>query len=288
MALTYLFMFCTWEAKCRVSKHDTVTEDDTLAKSPDILLDTKNPEKTVIDAQTTTQEKQAEARFTRYGLLVQLFLFAFTFGIALNVAGGYYSLFVVESLSWSVNHGALITSTYMGALGVGRLVGIPIACFVSSKHLLLVNLLLTVTGHIALNFSHGFGPVGLFAVVSLAGLGLSTMGINVLLWVSGHLKVTSAVSATFFTGNSLGFVVGYAAVGNIMQVMGYNWFTYCVLATSIVQVVLVVNMQVYISLVLPKKPKLVVETNVIEIDKEKESMLDLPKDQLFGCESIIN
>lgn len=261
MAGSYFAMFLLWRPKPQATKSDANKKQGTVE----------------------TREIHSESRAARYGLLAQLFLFAFTFGIALNVAGGYYALFVVEDLSWSVSDGAIITSTFMGALGIGRLLGIPVSYFISAKNLLFLNLLMSFSGHVALNFSQGFEPLALFAVVSFTGLGLSTMGVNILLWVSGHLRVTNGVSASYFTGNSMGFIIGYALVGKLMQSLGYHWFAYCVLATSIIQVLLVASMSVYIKLVLPHRPAMVVETDVkekemegvlgIEREKEKESML---------------
>ena len=227
------------------------------------------------DRMDVQSDNAQESRAFRIGLLVQLFIFSFTYAIALNVAGGYYSLYVVESLGWSLQEGALITSVFMGALGAGRLLGIPVSCFVAAKPLLYMNLSMSLTAHVFLLFPQSIGFVGTFVCVGVAGLGLSTMTVNMLLWVSSNLRVTSAVSSTAFTGNSSGFILGYAFLGKLMQTFGYHWFIYCVLAANATQLVLFATMQVYIRVAGPKMRQnqtIVVETDVKDTMLEKKPL----------------
>ena len=214
-----------------------------------------------------------ESRCFRYGLLFQLYIFAFTCAIIINIADGYYSLFVVENLNWSVKQGALITSMFMGAKAVGRFLGIPLSCYFSSRCLLYINVSMCFAGHFLMLFNHYIGDVGMYLAVVTAGFGLSNINANLILWVSSNLHVTTGVSATFFTGLSSGFILGYFTVGTLMQYMGNIWLIYALMASSVVQVILFAIMQVYIHFGRTWGPEVIMETEVQDGMLEKEDIV---------------
>ena len=215
----------------------------------------------------TMVPQQQESECFRRGLLIQLYLFAFTCAIIINIADGYYSLFVVENLNWTVKQGAIITSMFMGAKAVGRFLGIPLSFFFSSKSLLYINVSMCFLGHFLMLFTHAIGDIGMYIAVCTAGFGLSNINANLILWVSSNLHVTSRVSAAFFTGLSSGFIIGYTLVGVLMQYLGNIWLIYALMTSSIAQVALFASMQVYIYIGKKSKPDVVMEMDV------KENML---------------
>ena len=187
----------------------------------------------------------SQPRCYRFGFVSLMFVFFFNFLITEAIPGAFLSSFVVKGFGWSVKQGAVITSAYWGAHGVGRMLGIPTAYFLPPRLMLNISMVMICGAYTLMVFAHDFGDVVVYVCVMLGGSGISTVFPSMLLWASKHIKITGFVSGVCLTGCSLGGIIGFSLVGYMFDQLGHMWMVYFVLLTSILSFVVFIILQVY-------------------------------------------
>jgi len=150
-------------------------------------------------------------------LLVVAFFFLYT-GAEIAFGGWIYSYAVALRLH-SDTVAAYLTSTFWGALTVGRLLAVPLAARLSSRSILLADCL----GCLASLAILLCGPQSSAATfVGAAGVGFSMASIfpAALTLAQGRLRITGRVTGWFFVGASAGGMVLPWLIGQFFEAVG--------------------------------------------------------------------
>lgn len=165
-------------------------------------------------------------------LLVMLFTYsAFYYSLECTTSN-FAAAFAIKHLSWDVTTGAATTSTYWAGLGLGRFTNIFVSVFLNPTQMLLINMTLITSSFILLLFTHLHSSL-LWVGVALAGYGMSSTFVTIVLWASRHMPITGAVTAVFIVGASVGCTSLAPLIGLLFQKLSPLSLVYVNLTVSL-------------------------------------------------------
>lgn len=152
-------------------------------------------------------------------LLFIVVLFFFLYACAEVGFGGWIYTYAVTLRLADEATAAYVTSTFWGALTVGRLVAIPLAAHYSPQRILAADLLCALAS-LALILGAGSLPALLW--VGVAGLGLSYASVfpTMIALAERHLAINGRITAWFFVGASIGGIVWPWFIGQLFEPVG--------------------------------------------------------------------
>jgi len=153
----------------------------------------------------------------RFVVLMVLFFFLYT-GAEIAFGGWIYSYAVALRLT-SDAVAAYLTSTFWGALTVGRLLAVPLAIRFPPRGILLVDCLgcLTSLGLVLLGAE---SPAATFVGTCGVGLFMASIFPAALSLAQGRMRITGAVTGWFFVGASAGGMVLPWLIGQFFESAG--------------------------------------------------------------------
>ena len=179
-------------------------------------------------------------------MLTMQFFFYFFYIWYESIPGGYISAFVIKGLHWPVHKGPLLTSVFWGALGIGRVLGVPISFIFSPSTMIAFNITLTTTAFIVMLFSSMMPEYMLWISVAAAGFGMSTTFGSAILWTSNYITITGSVGSLFIIGNSCGAMSCAPLTGFLFRDKSHMWVVYLSLLAVLINVVLFSVMTVFV------------------------------------------
>ena len=172
-----------------------------------------------------------------------------------NVFGSLVAVFVIKGLDWTVQRGAVITSIFYGALGICRLLGVPLSYVVSPRFMLNTCLLSVCAAYILMMFVPSLGDTAMFVSVAAAGFSVSTVYGSMFLFAAQYIMVTGFVSGVCLSGGCLGMMVGFYLVGYPLENVGHMWMVYVLFFASSSNLILFIFAQFYTAKVFYRRKK---------------------------------
>jgi fucose permease len=186
------------------------------------------------DKDNTFQSSKTQRTFTTK-LLVFMFVYYFFYSWLENIPGSLIAVFTVKGLGWPNDHGALVTSAYWGALGVGRLLGIPMALAMSPQSMIILDMVIVAAGF-GLLFFVQFHTIIMWVAACVFGLGMGSIFPSGILWAESYIEITGAASSVFLAASSTGGMVGPALTGYLMDEFTHMCFVYVLFSTSLLSI----------------------------------------------------
>jgi FHS family Na+ dependent glucose MFS transporter 1 len=172
------------------------------------------------DAPSTVEQAVAGRAVLRpHLLLIGLIAVFFFLHMGSELAFGAYITSYADDLFYSESLARVVNSVFWGGLVIGRLVAIPLAMRLSPRALLEGSLLIgavSLAPVIALpgsSIALWIGTVGF-------GIAVASMFANSINYAEERMPITSAVTATFLVGGSLGSTVLPLVVGQLYEPRG--------------------------------------------------------------------
>ena len=198
---------------------------------PTCLFQTNENNRTSKDDKSDVGHGSKEHRSFIISFLVLIFIFYY-FCIWLDCIPGYLlAVFVVNGLGWPNKYGALVTSVYFGAHGLGRLLGIPLSFGMSPRNILIMDIVLAAVGLIMLLFVNIYQHIVWISVV-IFGIGAGSMFATGMLWAECYIEITAASAATMQGGAAIGKMTGPVMTGLLMDKFTYMSFVYILLGAN--------------------------------------------------------
>jgi fucose permease len=168
-------------------------------------------------APETSAERPAGEVKGRLVALIVVFFFLYT-GAEIAFGGWIYSYAVALRLS-SDAVAAYLTSTFWGALTLGRLLAVPLAVRFPSRSILLADCIGCLTSlAILLLGSHSLSVT--FVGTCAVGLSMASIFPAALSLAQGRMRITGQVTGWFFVGASAGGMVLPWLIGQVFETVG--------------------------------------------------------------------
>ena len=194
----------------------------------------------------SSEKEAAPRRFFKCGMLTLLFFWFFTYIAAESLPINFLATWSLKSLHWPKYTGSLLTSTVFGSIGIGRIIGTPLAAFLSARQMLLSCVTLTTIGYAILALFYHLHAAVIWVSLALAGLGMSCSFGAVVMWASRHIKITGPVSAVFLTGNSVGKIISPIPTAYLFQEYSPDWLLYIILIAASLNLIIVVSLELLV------------------------------------------
>lgn len=136
-----------------------------------------------------------------------------------ELAFGAYITSYADDLFYSESLARVVNSVFWGGLVIGRLVAVPLALRMSPGALLQSSLLIGAAGLAPVIFLPD-SPVALWIGTVSFGIAVASMFANSINYAAQRMPITSAVTATFLVGGSLGSTVLPLVVGQLYEPRG--------------------------------------------------------------------
>ena len=174
---------------------------------------------------------QSISKSFHYSLLSALTVFYYFFVCYLYLPLVLIAAFVITGLGLDVSEGSLQTSVFTGAIGIGRLLSIPLTYYISPNIMIPLLTLISMASFITLAFSQTLNQIIIRICIIAAGLGSSSLHSFTLLWLSPYVPITSSIGALLMMSSSVaGFTAG-GLVGYLMEI-NHLWFAYVCIFSS--------------------------------------------------------
>lgn len=164
-----------------------------------------------------------------------LCVFYFVYCCVEDTFASYLSTFVVKQLHWSKSAGAQVTSVFWASFATGRFLSIFAVHAMSSVKLLLFSCLSLVTSMLAfLLFSYYGIGTGIWVCSVFVGVSMAATFPTGFTWMEEELvRVTGRVASSILIASSSGTMVNPIILGYLMQQLTPMWFSYLLLAQSV-------------------------------------------------------
>ena len=154
--------------------------------------------------QECKKNEKRSGKSMRAMLCIGLFLFFVLLCYTMFVPGTYIALFSVNMFNWSVDFGAMMSSVFFAAVGIGRCFAIPLSLFISHHAILNMSFVFVLLGYMIVLFAWTIGDAGVIAGLVIAGLGVGPLFGGIMVWIAKLVPFTTYHSAICTTGYSLG------------------------------------------------------------------------------------
>ncbi|ELT97395.1 hypothetical protein CAPTEDRAFT_205436 [Capitella teleta] len=168
--------------------------------------------------------------WSRWILLAMLFVLSALYYSLECTTSNFISAFTVKHLSWEAIDAPFIASVYWAGLGIGRFVNIFVSVILTPASMLLINICLIISSFIILLLVD-YSIWCLWFGVALAGYGMSSTFVSIVLWASKRMTITGMAAAVFVVGGSVGCTVCAPVIGllfNLFTPMSLIYVNLCV------------------------------------------------------------
>lgn len=152
-------------------------------------------------------------------MLIGLISVFFFLHMGSELAFGAYITSYADDLFYSESLARVVNSVFWGGLVVGRLIAIPLALRLSPRALLQSSLLIGAVALAPAVFLPS-SPAALWVGTIGFGIAIASMFANSINYAEQRMPITSAVTATFLVGGSLGSTVLPLVVGQLYEPRG--------------------------------------------------------------------
>ena len=196
---------------------------------------------------TATAKAKSEKTWARPNrvILILFYMIMFLFNWLESPPLAYFGSFAVKCLCWDVKKGSDLTMVY----AIGNLIG---KCLVvpASQYLRPVTILYICFSCNAIAWSLGvFVPLRadiIWITAILAGLGLSSLHMNLLLYVAEFMPITGVISSMCIVFLYISGIFGPLILGNLFQRHTYMWVIYFPLVATLMQISLFFSLEVFV------------------------------------------
>ena len=212
----------------------------------------KGPRKIFINHRKSNSKKPKneviQTRFFKGVMLTLLFTWFLSYVAIESLPINFLATWALKSLHWPKYTGSLLTSTFCGLMGLGRIIGIFIAAFLSARQMLFICVTLTTISYVTLTAFYRIHATIVWVSLALAGLGISCSLATVILWTSSHITITGPVSAVFYAALSIGLIVIPIPTAYLFQEFSPDWLLYIILTAASLNLVILVLLEVFVRL----------------------------------------
>ncbi|ESP04278.1 hypothetical protein LOTGIDRAFT_237460 [Lottia gigantea] len=211
-----------------------------------------------------------------FSILLVMFMYICNTGIE-DAFSAFLMTFVVEQLDWTKSQGALVSSTFWGALITMRVLVIFVADLLSPAKLILIAMSFLVTSLVGLLVcAQYFVHTGIWVFVCVAGGAISILfptGIS--LTDQELVPVNGKVSSFILVAGAIGLLCNPVVLGFLIQEFSALYFCYLLLAEALFSIVLILMILLYGRTIVSKlRRRTVYEYSVSPRSSINEKMMD--------------
>ncbi|XP_061180631.1 sodium-dependent glucose transporter 1C-like [Saccostrea echinata] len=197
----------------------------------------------ILDKEKAKEEiehtKRSQKRLRVAGFINMTVYVGVYYGIV-DTFAGFLTTFIVSELKWTNSEGNYLTSGHWTLFAAARFLGIFLVnCISPVKMIFIYNLLMLISLFGFLITSLYDVTIGIWLFTCLLGFALSVIFPTVVMWTEmKFVRVTGKVASIFLVAASIGSSVNPPVLGILMENFTPMWFSYLLLAETVVLIVL--------------------------------------------------